>query len=285
MREYETTHMLRPRFPLVRLVVVFCVLGIARFTSEVLGVEQIVYPSADGTIVDGGSYGPFDGTGDAADWTFNETNYEGAIALVHVPAPGFERRVVCEYDLRGLTTQPPVIATLTFRVRGSGLFPALSAGLQIYAYPVDLGEQLSDFSAGPSVFVAEQSILPFQPATLYEIDISSLVDTALANGTKKVAFRFQIDPDTAPNSNQVFIDALDSEPSSKPFIRLYDEIRGDFDDDGDVDIEDYALLAPCITGPNQPTTTACRPFDGDLDGDVDLNDVAEFLLDMSLFWR
>jgi hypothetical protein len=181
--------------------------------------------------------------------------------------------------------QPPVIATLTFRARGSGLFPALTAGLQVYSYPADLGEQLNDFSVGPSVFVAEKFILPFQQATLYEIDISSLVDVALASGTKKVAFRFQIDPDTAPNSNQVFIDALDSDPSSKPFIKLYDEIRGDFDDDGDVDVEDFALLAPCISGPYQPTTPDCRPFDSDLDGDVDLNDMAEFLLDMSLFWR
>ncbi|HLA84161.1 MAG TPA: hypothetical protein VJL29_05160, partial [Thermoguttaceae bacterium] len=235
-------------------------------------------------IVDGGDYGPFDGTGDTADWTFNGTNYEGAIALARVPAPGFERRVVCEYDLSVLTAQPPVIATLTFRVRGSGLFPALNAGMEVYAYPADLIEQLSDFSVGPSVFVAEQFISPFQPATLYEINISSLVDVALANGTKKVAFRFQIDPDTAPNSNQVFIDALDSDPSSKPFIRL-EGIRGDFDDDGDVDFEDYALLAPCIAGPNQPTTPACRMCDGDLDGDVDLNDVAEFLFAMTLFKR
>jgi hypothetical protein len=250
-----------------------------------LEVEQIVHTSADGTIVDGGSYGPFDGLGDSADWTFNETSYEGAISLSRVPAPGFERRVVCEYDLNLLTAQPPVIATLTFRLRGSGLFPALTAGVEVYAYPADLAEQIDDFSAGPSVFVAREFILPFQPATLYEINISSLIDEAFANGTKKVAFRFQIDPDTAPDSNQVFIDALDTVPSSKPFITLYGGIRGDFDHDSDVDVEDYALLAPCIAGPYHAAIPACRPLDLDFDGDVDLVDMAEFVQAMSLFNR
>jgi len=248
-----------------------------------LGVEQIVFPSADGTVVDGGSYGPFDGAADSADWTFNESSYEGAITLALVPVPSLERRVVCEYDLNVLTVQPPVIATLSFRLRGAARFPAPPAGVEIYGYPADLREQLSDFSAGPSVFVAEEFISPFQPATLYEINISSLINEALANGTKKVAFRFQIDPNTAPDSNQVFIDALDSDPSSKPLITVGDGILGDFDADGDVDVEDYALLAPCIAGPNQSAAPACRPFDADLDGDVDLLDVAEFLHEMTMF--
>ncbi len=285
MREQEIAHSLKLRYPLARRVVLCSFLGIGCLASVALGVEQVVYPSADGTIVDGGGFGPFDGAGDIADWIFNETNYEGAITLARAPSPGLERRVVCEYNLNGLTVRSPVVATLTIRVRGSGLFPALTAGMQVFSYPADLVEQLNDFSVGPSVLVTEEFILPFQPATLYEIDISSLVDAAFANGTKKVAFRFQIDPDTAPNSNQVFIDALDSDPSSKPFIRLYGRVKGDFDEDGDVDVEDYALLAPCITGPDLPTTLACRQCDGDLDGDVDLNDVAEFLYDLSVFWR
>ncbi len=284
MRRHETACPFRPRFLLVRHIALGGFFCIACFCSSAFSVEQLVYPSADGTIVDGGNYGPFDGTGDIADWTFNETNYEGAITLARVSTPPFERRVVWEYDLNGLTARPPVRATLKFRVRGSGLFPALTAGLQVYSYPADLGEQLSDFSAGPNVFVAEMFVLPFQQATLYEIDIGSLVDAALMNGTKKVAFRFQIDPLTAPNSNQVFIDALDTDPPSKPLVKLYDGVRGDYDDDGDVDAEDYALLAPCITGPYQPTSPACSPYDNDLDGDVDLDDVAQFLYAMSVYW-
>jgi len=285
MRKPVTPYPLGLRFPLARQAVICCILGLACFQSAAWGVEQVVYPSADGTIVDGGSYGPFDGVGDSADWTFNETNYEGAIALSLVPAPGFERRVIFEYNLDGITARPPVIATLAYRVRGGARFPAPSAGLQIFTYPADLLEQLGDYSRSPSLFVAEELIIPFQPTTLYNINISSLINEALTNGTKKIAFRFQIDPDTAPDSNQVFMDALDSEPSSKPSITVDDGILGDFDADGDVDVEDYAILAPCISGPYRPATPACRPCDGDLDGDVDLIDVADFLYAMSIFGR
>ena len=280
------THRLRSLWPPVRPAPLWCFLGIGCLPSVALGVAQVVYPSADGTIVDGGDFGPFDGAGDIADWTFNETNYEGSITLAHVPTPGFERRVVCEYNLNGITSQPPVIATLTFNVRGSGLFPALVAGVQVYAYPADLLEQLGDFSRVPSFLVAEEFILPFQPSTLFEINIGSLVDEALRSGMKKVAFRFQIDPDTASNSNQVFIDgALDSDPSTKPFIRVYAGIRGDFDHDNDVDADDYALMAPCIEGPSRPPIPNCRPFDADFDEDVDLLDVADFLYAMTVFGR
>jgi len=282
---HEITHQLRRRLPPVRWAAWCCFFGIVGQPLAMFGVEQVFYPSADGTIVDGGSYGPFDGLGDSADWTFNETGYEGAISLARVPAPGFERRVVCEYDLQSLTAPSPVIATLTFRVRGSGLFPVSNAGVRVYSYPADLSEQVTDFSAGPSVFVVEESILPYQPAMLYEIIIGSLIDEALANGTKTVAFRFQIDPNTAPESNQVFIDALDTVPSSKPFITVHNGLRGDFDHDEDVDVEDYALLALCIAGPRQSITAACRPLDIDLDNDVDLIDVAEFVQAMSLFNR
>ena len=262
-----------------------CVLGIASAPASAWAADQTVLPAADGTIADGGSYGAFDGTADNADWSFNESSYEGAITLIRVPAPSLERRVVCEYDLNMLTPQPPVIATLTFSLRGAARFPAQPAGLQVYAYPADLAEQLSDFSASPAVFVAEEFIAPFQPATRYEIDISPIIDATSAAGTRKVAFRFQIDPDTAPDSNQVFMDALDSDPSSKPVITLYDRMPGDFDHDRDVDVDDYAELAICMAGPFRTTSSACRVFDADLEGDVDLTDFAAFLHHMTLFAR
>ena len=53
--------------------------------------------------------------------------------------------------------------------------------------------------------------------------------------------------------------------------------NGDTDDDGDVDLTDFATLPDCLTGPGggyaQP---ACQVFDFDLDTDVDLDDVAAF---------
>ena len=59
---------------------------------------------------------------------------------------------------------------------------------------------------------------------------------------------------------------------------------GDFDYDGDVDLEDYAGFVDCMAGPGQasnptPPTTAQKclaVFDIDADADVDLKDFAEF---------
>ena len=50
---------------------------------------------------------------------------------------------------------------------------------------------------------------------------------------------------------------------------------GDLDADGDVDLDDWALLAPCITGPTSGGiiyADDCRAADVDADGDVDLAD-------------
>jgi len=278
------THQLRSWFLMVRQAVVCCLFGFIYHLDAVMGADQIVRPTADGTIVDGGIYGPFDGVAEAADWTFNDSGpgYEGAITLSFISIPNFESRVVWEYNLSAITVQPPVVATFRFHLRGAARFPAPPAGVQVYSYPADLMEKLGDFSAGPAQFHGEKFVVPYQPATTYEINVNSLINEALA-GSKKVAFRFQIDPGTAPDSNQAFMDALDSDPTSKPFITIYDRIPGDFDNDHDVDVHDYALFVPCIAGPNQTVVPACRQFDVDLDGDVDLADFCAFQQDVSLY--
>jgi probable HAF family extracellular repeat protein len=54
-------------------------------------------------------------------------------------------------------------------------------------------------------------------------------------------------------------------------------IGGDFDADGDIDLQDYAALPACLTGPNAgPPTPSCVAFDFEPDDDVDLRDVAAF---------
>lgn len=61
---------------------------------------------------------------------------------------------------------------------------------------------------------------------------------------------------------------------------------GDFDVDGDVDLDDYATFADCLAGPDEspsPSVAECADaclaaFDGDDDGDVDLADFTEFQL-------
>jgi hypothetical protein len=59
---------------------------------------------------------------------------------------------------------------------------------------------------------------------------------------------------------------------------------GDFDAEGDVDVDDYAALAACMAGPAEdPTPPAAEcvdaclsAFDADMDGDVDMADAALF---------
>ncbi len=53
-------------------------------------------------------------------------------------------------------------------------------------------------------------------------------------------------------------------------------LPGDFDDDGDVDLDDFDIFAGCMTGPDIPTGPGCEPADIDADGDVDLADFGVF---------
>ena len=46
--------------------------------------------------------------------------------------------------------------------------------------------------------------------------------------------------------------------------------------DGDVDLDDFALLPDCLTGPvGGPVAGLCQAFDAGPDGRVDLKDIAE----------
>ena len=54
-------------------------------------------------------------------------------------------------------------------------------------------------------------------------------------------------------------------------------VYGDFDEDGDVDMSDFAGFQYCFNGPSQPyPSTGCDVADFDADGDVDLNDFSRF---------
>ncbi|MEE9297210.1 MAG: hypothetical protein V3W34_19900, partial [Phycisphaerae bacterium] len=54
---------------------------------------------------------------------------------------------------------------------------------------------------------------------------------------------------------------------------IRNSLGGDFDEDGDVDINDYDSYFDCVQGPDQiPLLSGCEAFDHDVDGDVDLPD-------------
>ncbi|MGB9625413.1 MAG: immunoglobulin domain-containing protein [Phycisphaerae bacterium] len=53
--------------------------------------------------------------------------------------------------------------------------------------------------------------------------------------------------------------------------------KGDFDMDGDADLEDFAFFQSCFNGPNRPARWGgCSDADSDDDNDVDLGDFAAF---------
>ncbi|UCE60587.1 MAG: hypothetical protein JSU63_02320 [Phycisphaerales bacterium] len=239
-------------------------------TSE----AQTIYPSKDGTLVDGGSYGIFDGSADHADWYFNESSYEGSITLTQ----DVEYRVVWEYDVSGVTLEPPVSATLTFEIRGASLFPLSDVAVHVYSYPADLLETLDDFHAGPTELQGVAIVEPYQESRVYTVNVGGPVNEALTSGGDAVAFRFQVDPNTTQDANQAFMDVLEAEPTTKPALTVTDFVPppGDFNGDGYVDLSDYVKLNECLKGPGLTVEQACATFDFDDDSDVDLQDYAAF---------
>ncbi len=246
-----------------------------------------VYPIADGTLADGGGLGPYDHVADGWNWAFAPTGFAGAVSLTtETPASSVEHRIVCEYDLRPVALAVPIEATLTFTVRGIRAAPFPDVNLHVYSYPADLLEKPADFSAGPPTLRGVVTVAAMQPARVQTLDVTELVSSALRSSDKRLAFRFQIDPHTPHVANQVFIDALDAVPSTKPFLTIRSAVPGDADDDGDADLDDFAVLMSCLAGPegsSTPTTpgiTAAdclRTFDRDDDGDVDLGDLSSLL--------
>jgi hypothetical protein len=188
----------------------------------ILGVQparasQPIRPSADGTLADGGVYGSFDGVPDSLDWTFNQSSFEGSITRSMRAGTRLETRMVCEYNLAGVTLVPPVSAVLNFTLRSAPVYPAADVVVQVYSYPADLKENAADFAAGPASLVGTVRTQAGSDKAPFSINVSASVNAALA-GSKAVAFRFQIDPASEAAASQVFIDALDSDLASKPSL-------------------------------------------------------------------
>jgi hypothetical protein len=241
-----------------------------------------VYPAAGGTIADGGIYGTFDGSPDNWDWTFNKSGYEGAITLTtQAVASSQENRVVWEYDLRGLSLPSPLTAALVFTVRGGAAEPLPDAEIHVYSFPSDLMETAGDFGAGPTTFQGSVTVAARQAPTEVTVDVTDAVRGAVASGTNKVAFRLQINPSTAHARNQAFIDALDSDYTTKPRLSINEGLIGDFDGNGRVNLVDFATFAQCFGHPVSTGGDGCSPSVAqacDLNGDgmVELADFSTF---------
>lgn len=262
----------------VRVARVLVVLAAWGLVAASAAAAQTLYPNKDGTLADGGVYGPFDGVADNADWYFNESSYEGSITLAtQTPESSLEHRVVWEYNLSSVSLTPPVSATFFFTIRGAPVFPRPDVDVHVYSYPADLVESMSDFSEGPTELQGSVTLSPYQAPTEFSLDVSNVVSGALSTGSDKVAFRFQVDPGAASDVNQAFMDAVDSDPTTKPYLVIDAlPVPGDTDGDGDVDLDDFTSFPSCMAGPEIDVDTNCEKFDFDADLDVDLTDFALF---------
>ena len=73
--------------------------------------------------------------------------------------------------------------------------------------------------------------------------------------------------------------ASDGELSASDDVTIVvkSNIPADLDDDGDVDMEDFAVFQLCLTGSGEPVSNACQLADLEKDGDVDQMDLERFL--------
>jgi outer membrane protein assembly factor BamB len=67
----------------------------------------------------------------------------------------------------------------------------------------------------------------------------------------------------------------DNDELSVPIVSIAAPLPGDCDGDGQVNLDDWALLAGCLEGPGVPYASGCDCGDADDDGDTDLGDWAE----------
>ncbi len=237
--------------------------------------SETVYPTVDGTLADGGSHGEFDGVPDEWDWTFDGSGYEGVITLTtETPESSLEQRVVWEYNLGSITRKPPVSAKLRFTLRGVSVLPFPDVEVHIYSYPADLTGTPEDYSAGPAVFQGSVIVRPLEDSTTHTLDVSRAVNEARLSANNKVAFRFQVNPATQHTANQAFMDALDSDPTTKPHLTITEAARGDADGDGDVDLRDVAAFQTCFG--RIPDGGICSGFSFTVNDMVDLDDYALF---------
>lgn len=245
-----------------------------------------IYPGSAGRL--GGTLedNPYDGNVDTADWTFNGygPGWEGAITLLTENRAELERRVVWEYDLSSVTYEPPLTATLVFHLRGAPIFPFPDIDVHVYAYVSDLLETLADYDSQPAVLQGVATVSPLQERE-YRIDVTAAVAAVIADQTKRIGFRFQVDPQTPYGGNQAFMDAEDADDTTKPYLLIVEGAPGDYDGNGVLDLADHAAFTDCMDGPGTPAASGCSVFDFDADTDVDLADYEKLLYYYQLFFQ
>ncbi len=120
--------------------------------------------------------------------------------------------------------------------------------------------------------------------TLYSIPPGAMSAevTLYYQSTSKEFVEFLRDENTTDTKGQELYDLWNDNGKAPPEqmataqITLTPPLPGDYDGDGDVDLDDYANFPGCLTGPGGGILPDCDPFDSDADVDVDLQDFVSF---------
>jgi subtilisin-like proprotein convertase family protein len=103
------------------------------------------------------------------------------------------------------------------------------------------------------------------------------VDPAFVDGARIVRYQVLLTPGACGGSGTVEVSDCAGNVSTV-VIGLGLSLKGDLDDDGDIDLGDYELFDGCLAGPGVPIVgCGCYPADFDGDTDVDLEDFAGFM--------
>ena len=173
-----------------------------------------------------------------------------------------------DYSLADLTT--------VWDVYGDGGFADGDTGTHLWLRLVDCeGEVFEYINFSEQSLYSElwtfdvvqgQNIIRISPESLTDVPDGDRLLTEIA----AIDALIQDEDDPPTTVGKWYVDYLRIiEPASA-------SVPGDGDFDGDVDVDDFALLHDCLVGPGGPLLDQCDVFDGDADGDVDLADVGWF---------
>lgn len=247
--------------------------GVPLWADEVFTIED---PPVDFEVVDAE---PFDGIGDNGPYpTFND-------ALLGTLG---ECRSMAEFEISPFTVPPgEFISTATFQVRitaidvfGLGVDGETPESLAVDGYVGNGTAELSDFQAGDGNVLDSVATPDPQVGLVLSFDVTSFVTDLVDAQEEYVGLTIRA---------ETFGGLMVEESSTYGYPRLTIETAlqpgdGDFDHDGDVDLDDYGFFPDCLAGPDampEPTEPVTPQrcliaFDFDVDEDVDLADFRGF---------
>ena len=249
----------------VCLLVVFPLAGGPLVAGHVFTIED---PPVDFEVIDAD---PFDGVGDNGPYsTFND-------ALLGTLG---ECRSMAEFDISPFTVPPgEFISAATFEVRiteidvfGLGVDGQTPDSLAVDGYVGNGVAELSDFQAGDGNVLDSVATPTPQIGQVLSFDVTSFVADLVNAHVGYVGLTVRA---------ETFGGLMVEESGTYGYPRLTIEttpepVEGDFDNDGNVDLDDYAIFCECMSGGGGCTPEQSEACDLSGDGDIDLEDFALF---------